>query len=209
MGHTWPDGFADEIHLTMIPPSEGSGSIEETGPEPLAGEPLAPAPEPTAPRPTARRPRAGRAADSRPPVVAQPVGLGPAAGLAGRARRQRGRQASRRGVLAFILAVAIAFSAGVTIGFSAAPTTGGALGLPQANPSFPPQFAVYEQAWQILQQNYVDPKALDPTTLTYGSISGLLSAVGDTDHTRFLSPQDLANENSLAERIRWSGSAPR
>ncbi|HLY14585.1 MAG TPA: S41 family peptidase [Candidatus Limnocylindrales bacterium] len=108
----------------------------------------------------------------------------------------RSRQASRRGVVAFILAIAIAFGAGGAVGFSASPAASGGIGLPQANVSFPPEFKVYEQAWQILQQNYVDPKALDPTTLTYGSISGLLSAVGDTDHTRFLSPQDLADENS-------------
>jgi len=107
----------------------------------------------------------------------------------------RSRQASRRGVLAFILAIVIAFGAGGAVGLSAAPA-GGGTGGSLAGSSLPPQFAVYEQAWQILQQNYVDPKALDPTTLTYGSISGLMSAVGDTDHTRFLSPQDLANENS-------------
>jgi len=110
----------------------------------------------------------------------------------------RNRQTSGRGILAFILAIAIAFGAGGAIGLSASPATGtgGSIGLPQAGVSFPPEFAVYEQAWQILQQNYVDPSALDATTLTYGSISGLLSAVGDTDHTRFLSPQDLADENS-------------
>jgi len=108
----------------------------------------------------------------------------------------RNRQA-RRGVLAVVLAVVIAFAAGGAIGYSASPAaTGGGLGLPQTVASFPPQFKVFEQAWQILEQNYVDPKALDPTTLTYGSISGLLSAVGDTGHTRFLSPQDLADENS-------------
>ena len=165
----------------MILPPEGSGSIEETEPLPLAGATVA-----------------------QPPVSAGPLLLGlqdtsaestwaPPPGWQASVPN-RGRQASRRGVVAFILAIAIAFGAGGAIGFSAAPASSGGVGLPGA--SLPPQFAVYEQAWQILQQNYVDPKALDPTTLTYGSISGLLSAVGDTDHTRFLSPQDLANENS-------------
>jgi carboxyl-terminal processing protease len=96
------------------------------------------------------------------------------------------------------LAIAIAFGAGGALGLTQGSGSGlgGSTSLPQPSSSFPPQFAVYEQAWQILQEKYVDPKALDPTTLTYGSISGLLSAVGDTDHTRFLTPQDLANENT-------------
>ena len=109
---------------------------------------------------------------------------------------KRDRLPAVRNVFAFILAIAIAFAAGAAIG---APVTGGGVAgsnLPQTSASFPPEFAVYEQAWKILHDNYVDPSALDPTTLTYGSISGLMSAVGDTDHTRFLSPTDLANENS-------------
>ncbi len=110
---------------------------------------------------------------------------------------RRDRLPAVRNVFAFILAIAIAFAAGSAFGTTGGTGSGlGTAGLPQPSMSFPPQFAVYEQAWKILQDNYVDPKALDPTTLTYGSISGLLSAVGDTDHTRFLSPQDLANENS-------------
>jgi carboxyl-terminal processing protease len=109
---------------------------------------------------------------------------------------KRDRLPAVRNVFALILAIAIAFAAGAAIG---APAAGGGLAgsnLPQTSASFPPEFAVYEQAWKILHDNYVDPSALDPTALTYGSISGLMSAVGDTDHTRFLSPTDLANENS-------------
>ena len=108
------------------------------------------------------------------------------------------RQVSGRSFIAIILAVAIAFAAGAAVGVSTGTTPGvaGGPGLPQPSASFPPQFAVYEQAWQILHDKYVDPTALDPTVLTYGSITGLLSAVGDTDHTRFLTPADLAAENS-------------
>ena len=109
---------------------------------------------------------------------------------------KRDRLPSVRGVFAVILAIAIAFAAGTAFGTSGTGSGLGGSGLPQTSSSFPPEFAVYEQAWQILEKNYVDPSALDPTKLTYGSITGLMSAVGDTDHTRFLSPQDLANENS-------------
>jgi len=109
------------------------------------------------------------------------------------------RQVSGRGLLAIILAVTVAFGAGAALGTASGPVTGvGSTpsSLPKPNASFPPQFAVFEQAWQVLHDKYVDPSALDPTTLTYGAITGLLSAVGDTDHTRFLTPADLAAENS-------------
>lgn len=109
---------------------------------------------------------------------------------------RRDRLPSVRNVFAFILVIAVAFAAGTAFGTSGTGTGLGGTGLPQTSTSFPPEFAVYEQAWQILHDNYVDPSALDPTTLTYGSITGLMSAVGDTGHTRFLSPEDLANENS-------------
>ena len=135
-----------------------------------------------------------------------PAGWQPVPPQAVNARRDR--LPSVRNVFALILIVAIAFAAGTAFGTSGTGAGLGGAALPQTSASFPPEFAVYEQAWQILHDNYVDPSALDPTTLTYGSISGLLSAVGDTDHTRFLSPQDLANENSSLSG-RSSGSAPR
>jgi carboxyl-terminal processing protease len=132
-----------------------------------------------------------------PPAWQNPPGWQAPFGWQGPTPR-RDRQPSGRAIFAFVLVIAIAFGAGGAVGLSQGSGSGlgGSTGLLQPSSSFPPQFAVYEQAWQILHDKYVDPKALDPTTLTYGSISGLLSAVGDTDHTRFLTPQDLANENS-------------
>lgn len=54
--------------------------------------------------------------------------------------------------------------------------------------------SLIQQAWNVVQSNYVDRSALDPTKLTYGAISGLLDALGDTGHSRFLSPTDLTDE---------------
>lgn len=47
------------------------------------------------------------------------------------------------------------------------------------------------QAWRIIDRNYVDRSALDQNRLTYGAITGMVDALGDTGHTTFLSPQML------------------
>lgn len=52
------------------------------------------------------------------------------------------------------------------------------------------------QAWSIITANYVDRATLqDPNRLTYGAISGMVDALGDTGHSRFLSPEMLKSEN--------------
>jgi carboxyl-terminal processing protease len=52
------------------------------------------------------------------------------------------------------------------------------------------------QAWSIITANYVDRTALqDPNRLIYGAISGMVDSLGDTGHSRFLSPDMLKSEN--------------
>jgi carboxyl-terminal processing protease len=55
-------------------------------------------------------------------------------------------------------------------------------------------FAVFWQAWDLAEQHYVDRQALDATKMTYGAVSGMLEALGDDGHTRFLSPADVQSE---------------
>ncbi len=54
-----------------------------------------------------------------------------------------------------------------------------------------------DQAYQIIQQNYVDRTATDQTQLEYGAISGMVDALGDTGHSRFLSPEMVKEENNF------------
>ena len=79
-----------------------------------------------------------------------------------------------------VLLVVAVFVSGIAIGKGDAPSTGQSTGAAGVPASLPPQFATYLEAWKILQDNYVDPAALDPTKLTYGSVNGLVEAVGDT-----------------------------
>jgi carboxyl-terminal processing protease len=57
-------------------------------------------------------------------------------------------------------------------------------------------FRVFWQAWHLVQDHYVDRQALDPTKLTYGAVQGMLTALGDDGHTRFLSPADVQSERA-------------
>lgn len=43
--------------------------------------------------------------------------------------------------------------------------------------------------WRVLQKNYIDPAKLDPRTLVFGAVSGLVAAVDDP-YTAFMTPAD-------------------
>ena len=55
------------------------------------------------------------------------------------------------------------------------------------------------QAYQIIQKNYVDQSAVQQTQLEYGAISGMVDALGDTGHSRFLTPQMVQAENNFTQ----------
>jgi carboxyl-terminal processing protease len=58
---------------------------------------------------------------------------------------------------------------------------------------------LFNQAYQIVQQNYVDRSALQQTQLEYGAISGMVDGLGDTGHSRFLTPQMVQQENNFTQ----------
>lgn len=46
-----------------------------------------------------------------------------------------------------------------------------------------------EETWNTIQGAYVDREAVQTTHLAYGAISGMVDALGDTGHSRFLTPE--------------------
>jgi carboxyl-terminal processing protease len=50
-------------------------------------------------------------------------------------------------------------------------------------------FKLMAEAWNTIYQSYVDRPAIQAQTLTYGAIGGMVGALGDTGHSRFLSPE--------------------
>jgi carboxyl-terminal processing protease len=98
-----------------------------------------------------------------------------------------------RDALAVLLALVLVLSGyltGLTVGRASA-SSGPSAGEPTAVAS---TFAVFWQAWGLAQQHYVDRQALDATRMTYGATEGMLDALGDDGHTRFLSPDDVKSE---------------
>lgn len=60
----------------------------------------------------------------------------------------------------------------------------------------PAEFEVFWQVWNIVQNHFVDREALDPTLLTYGAINGMITALGDEGHTRFLTPEEVTQQQT-------------
>jgi carboxyl-terminal processing protease len=54
---------------------------------------------------------------------------------------------------------------------------------------------LFQQAWSIVDQHYVDRKAVNYKQMSYQAIQAMLKVLHDTGHTRFLTPQDVQNEN--------------
>ena len=72
----------------------------------------------------------------------------------------------------------------------------GAMGCSSASTRKEPDFKLMAQAWNTIQSQYVNRTTLQSEELTYGAISGMVDALGDTGHSTFLTPamvKDLKN----------------
>ncbi len=58
-----------------------------------------------------------------------------------------------------------------------------------------PDYKLISEAWNIISKSYVDRQAVQPQKLTYGAISGMVNALGDTGHSTFLNPEMLRIES--------------
>jgi carboxyl-terminal processing protease len=50
-------------------------------------------------------------------------------------------------------------------------------------------YSLMAQAWDSIENHYVDRSAVKPLSATYGAIGGMVDSLGDTDHSTFLSPE--------------------
>jgi carboxyl-terminal processing protease len=101
-------------------------------------------------------------------------------------------------IAAVVLAAVVVFSLGVSIG-----QAGSALGpgdTPTWSPSAGrPDWLLLDEAYDLLDQHYVDPEALDPVTLERGAIKGLTESLDDRGHTGYLTPDEVkARDDSLS-----------
>ncbi len=54
---------------------------------------------------------------------------------------------------------------------------------------------LFQQAWDTIDQQYVDRKAINYKEMAYAAINAMVATLHDTGHTRFLTPADVQNEN--------------
>jgi carboxyl-terminal processing protease len=92
------------------------------------------------------------------------------------------------------LALVATFSAGIGVGRLVFLPSGGPGSIP--NPasgptaSAPTSFGLIKEARDTIHQQYVARDELDDQKLIYGAIDGMTTAVGDTGHTDFMTPEE-------------------
>lgn len=63
----------------------------------------------------------------------------------------------------------------------------------QAPPGAEESFGLFWEAWQLVQDHYVDRDATAPARLTRGAIDGMVRSLGDTGHSTYLTASDLGH----------------
>ncbi len=123
----------------------------------------------------------------------------PAAPSGVTARRRVGRRGRRvlLGLGGGLLAVTM-FAAGAGIDRAGLlPGNAASAGVAEASPhAGAADLALVDEAWDLLHQNYVDAASLDSKKLAYAAIDGMTEAIGDTGHTEFLTPRELAQSQA-------------
>ena len=61
------------------------------------------------------------------------------------------------------------------------------------------QFNLIGQAWHIIEQRYVDQSAVVSDQLAHGAIAGMVASLGDTGHSRFLSPDMVEEQHTMTQ----------
>ncbi|HRW49558.1 MAG TPA: S41 family peptidase [Caldilinea sp.] len=87
-------------------------------------------------------------------------------------------------------ALSFMFLAGTATGFMARPALAA---------DHPPQFDVFWEVWDLVDQYFVDQDNIDPMRMTYGAINGMLATLGDDNHTIFFSPEEAEQQESQLE----------
>jgi carboxyl-terminal processing protease len=60
-------------------------------------------------------------------------------------------------------------------------------------------YSLIQEAWKTINQVYVDRTVVNQQNLTYGAISGMVTALGDTGHSTFLTPEMVKSEHNFTQ----------
>lgn len=62
-----------------------------------------------------------------------------------------------------------------------------------------PDFRLMAEAWNTIERVYVDRASVKPKQMVYGAISGMVDSLGDTGHSRFLTPEMVKQEQNMVK----------
>lgn len=118
------------------------------------------------------------------------------------------QQRNSSGIILLIVGLVVGLFVGLALGLPAGAWVGGTLtavsgassgsnGTPTSIEGQKISTSLIDQAQGLIDKYYVDRAAIQANPLTYGAISGMVDALGDTGHSRFMSPQDVQQAQSL------------
>jgi carboxyl-terminal processing protease len=132
--------------------------------------------------------------DTEPPVPTDVV-TGPSLASASPAAGRGRGPALRRAAIG--LALVLTFSVGIGVGRLALPALDSVgTTTPAPTDGTATQFGLIKEAWDVLHKDYVGASSLDDKALIYGAIDGMTTAVGDTGHTSFLTPEERVQRSN-------------
>jgi carboxyl-terminal processing protease len=105
----------------------------------------------------------------------------------------KGSLSCLRIALVLVLTLALGIAGGIGLDRLTLPVRA----LPASAQAVSPDLRLLAEAWDVVQKNYVDRAAVQPQVLAYGAISGMVDALGDTGHSRFLSPDMVKAEHNM------------
>ena len=92
--------------------------------------------------------------------------------------------------MVFLVSLGSAFAAGTVTGITVRTASAS---------DEPPQFDVFWEVWDLVDEYFVDQDNIDPMRMTYGAINGMLATLGDDNHTIFFSPEEAEQQESQLE----------
>jgi len=102
-------------------------------------------------------------------------------------------------IVIIFIALGVGFFAGIVTDQQGLVPVTGLIGRPLNGFSPTPQPGelntdLIQQAYRVIQEHYADRSALQSPDLTYGALTGMVDALGDTGHSRFMTPEMVQAE---------------
>ncbi len=108
--------------------------------------------------------------------------------------KKKFRLSNDRGVVSWLLPLITGILIGVFLHQYLIPDPYPSTAVPKEAAS---NFKLMAEAWNAIEQNYVDRPSIRQLDMTYGAIAGMVDSLGDTGHSGFLSPEMVKAEHTI------------